>query len=66
MFPLFVRVSEVNIITGVLFTSTKQFYKMTYLRLRVKINMARHHMPDVQFFSDALCSLILSEPAYVE
>jgi hypothetical protein len=39
---------------------------MTYLRLWLKINMARHLTLGIQLFSDALCSLIVSEPAYVE
>ena len=68
-FSSFVIISEVNIITGVgvfLFTSTTQIYKMTYLRLWLKINMARHLTLGVQLFSEALCSLIVSEPTYVE
>ena len=68
-FPPFVRISEVNIITGMgvfLFTSNTQIYKMTYLWLWLKINMARHLTLRVQLFSNALCSLIVSEPAYVE
>jgi hypothetical protein len=41
-----------------LFTSATQIYKMSYLRLWLKINMARHLTLGVQFFSYTLCSLL--------
>jgi len=39
---------------------------MTYLRLWLKINKARHLTLAVLLFSDALCSSTVSEPANVE